>query len=268
MAKKYLGANFDIHGGGIDNIYPHNENEIAQSECANHDAFANFWMLTGSLNVLDPDEGIPVKMSKSLGNYVTIKDALDRYRPQELRYFILTSHYSNPVLYSDDSLASAKSGCERLNNAARLVRQQLNSAPESDAGNAFLARLQEAKDDFSSVMDDDFNSPRGIAVLQDLTRDVNSLLNSETEVGVTTLSAINKTYVALGSDVLGLVPAADAVESSDGQREAALIEMLIDMRAQARADRDYARSDDIRDQLAALGIVLEDRADGTIWKLT
>ena len=267
MARKYLGANFDIHGGGIDNIYPHNENEIAQSECANHDAFANYWMLTGSLNVPDPDEGIPVKMSKSLGNYVTIKDALDAYRPQELRYFILTSHYSNPVLYSEDSLVSAKSGWERLTNAVRLVRRQLNSAPDSDAGHAFLARLQTAKDDFRSVMDDDFNSPRGIAVLQDLTRDVNTLLNSETEVGVRTLSAINETYQALGGDVLGLVTSADAIASSDGQREAALIDMLIDMRAQARAARDYARSDEIRDQLAGLGIVLEDRVDGTIWKL-
>ncbi len=267
MAKKYLGANFDIHGGGIDNIYPHNENEIAQSECANHVAFANYWMLTGSLNVLDPDEGIPVKMSKSLGNYVTIKDALDEYRPQELRYFILTSHYSNPVLYSEDSLASAKSGWERLTNALRLVRQQLNSAPDNDAGNAFLARLDEAKADFRTVMDDDFNSPRGIAVLQDLTRDVNTLLNSDSEVGVATLAEINATYVALGGDVLGLAPTADAAESGDGQREAALIEMLIDMRAQARASRDYARSDEIRDQLAGLGIVLEDRADGTIWKL-
>ncbi len=267
MAKKYLGANFDIHGGGIDNIYPHNENEIAQSECANHAAFANYWMLTGSLNVLDPDEGIPVKMSKSLGNYVTIKDALEKYRPQELRYFILTSHYSNPVLYSEDSLASAKSGWERLTNALRLVRQQLNSAPDNDAGDAFLARLNRAKHDFRTVMDDDFNSPRGIAVLQDLTRDVNTLLNSETEVGVATLAAINETYAALGGDVLGLLPTADEVESSDGQRESALIEMLIDMRAQARADRDYARSDAIRDQLAALGVVLEDRADGTIWRL-
>ena len=267
MAKKYLGANFDIHGGGIDNIYPHNENEIAQSECANHAAFANYWMLTGSLNVLDPDEGIPVKMSKSLGNYVTIKDALDKYRPQELRYFILTSHYSNPVLYSEDSLASAKSGWERLTNALRLVRQQLNSAPDNDAGDAFLARLNRAKRDFRRVMDDDFNSPRGIAVLQDLTRDVNTLLNSETEVGVATLAAINETYAALGGDVLGLLPTAGEVESSDGKRESALIEMLIDMRAQARADRDYARSDAIRDQLTALGIVLEDRADGTIWKL-
>ena len=140
MAKKYLGANFDIHGGGIDNIYPHNENEIAQSESANDAGFANYWMLTGSLNVLDPDEGIPVKMSKSLGNYITIKDALASYRPQELRYFILSSHYSNPVVYSDEALASAKSGWERLMNALRLTRQQLAIAPESDAGNGFLRR--------------------------------------------------------------------------------------------------------------------------------
>ena len=267
MAKKYLGANFDIHGGGIDNIYPHNENEIAQSECANDVSFANYWMLTGSLNVLDPDEGIPVKMSKSLGNYITIKDALNAYRPQELRYFILTSHYSNPVVYSEEALASAKSGWERLMNALRLVRQQLNHAPESDAGNGFLQRLDAARAEFSSVMDDDFNSPRGIAVLQDLTRDVNTLLNSETEVGVSTLAAINETYTALGGDVLGLAPAANTGASGDGQREAGLIELLIELRAKARADRDYARSDQIRDQLAALGVALEDRADGTIWRL-
>ena len=267
MAKKYLGANFDIHGGGIDNIYPHNENEIAQSESANDVGFANFWMLTGSLNVLDPDEGIPVKMSKSLGNYITIKDALQTYRAQELRYLILTSHYSNPVVFTEEALASAKSGWERLMNAVRLVRQQLNSAPENDAGDGFRERLTAAKDQFNAVMDDDFNSPRGIAVLQDLTRDVNTLLNSEAEVGVSTLMEIEKTYTALGGDVLGLVPPAEAGDSGDGQREAALIDLLIAMRAQARADRDYARSDQIRDQLTGLGIALEDRVDGTIWKL-
>ncbi len=268
MAKKYLGANFDIHGGGIDNIYPHNENEIAQSESANDTGFANYWMLTGSLNVLDPDEGIPVKMSKSLGNYITIKDALAAYRPQELRYFILTSHYSNPVVYSEEALASAKSGWERLMNALRLVRQQLNHAPASDAGEGFLRRLDAARAEFNSVMDDDFNSPRGIAVLQDLTRDVNTLLNSETEVGASTLAAIDKTYMDLGGDVLGLAPTAETEAGGDGQREAALIELLVELRAQARADRDYARSDQIRDQLAALGVALEDRVDGTIWKVT
>jgi len=267
MARKYLGANFDIHGGGIDNIYPHNENEIAQSECANDAAFANYWMLTGSLNVLDPLEGVPVKMSKSLGNFVTIKEALRAYRPQELRYFILTSHYSNPVVYSEDALASAKSGWERLMNAVRLTRQQMNSAAESDAGSGFRGRLERAKAVFREVMDDDFNSPRAIAVLQDLTRDVNSLLNSEAEVGLSTLKAIDETYVCMGGDVLGLVPELEVAASGDGQREAGLIQMLIELRAQARAKRDYARSDQIRDQLAGLGIVLEDRADGTVWKL-
>ncbi len=266
MARKYLGANFDIHGGGIDNIYPHNENEIAQSECANDAAFANYWMLTGSLNVLDPLEGVPVKMSKSLGNFVTIKEALRAYRPQELRYFILTSHYSNPVVYSEDSLASAKSGWERLMNAVRLTRQQMNSAVESDAGGGFRGRLEQAKAAFREVMDDDFNSPRAIAVLQDLTRDVNSLLNSEAEVGLSTLKAIDAAYTCMGGDVLGLVPELEAA-GGDGQREAGLIQMLIELRARARAERDYARSDQIRDQLAGLGIVLEDRADGTVWKL-
>ena len=116
-------------------------------------------------------------------------------------------------------------------------------------------------------MDDDFNSPRGIAVLQDLTRDVNTLLNSEAELGVSTLVEIEKTYTALGGDVLGLVPPAEAGDSGDGQREAALIDMLIAMRAQARAERDYALSDQIRDQLTGLGIALEDRVDGTLWKL-
>ena len=267
MAKKYLGANFDIHGGGIDNIYPHNENEIAQSECANHCAFANYWMLTGSLNVLDPDEGIPVKMSKSLGNYITIKDALKTWKPQTLRYFILTSHYRSPVVYGEAALAAAKSGCERLTNARQLVLRQMNSAPEGEAGNGFLARLGKAQADFRAVMDDDFNSPRGIAVLQDLTRDVNSLLNSDVELGADTLAAINATYQALGGDVLGLLGDEATDAGGDSQREAALIEMLVEMRAQARAQRDYARSDQIRDQLMALGITLEDRADGTLWKL-
>lgn len=267
MAQKYLGANFDIHGGGIDNIYPHNENEIAQSECANCQPFANYWMLTGSLNVLDPDEGIPVKMSKSLGNYVTIKDALKSYRSQELRYFILTSHYSNPVVYSEEALASAKSGWERLMNAMRLVRQRMNSADENDAGNAFRAQIDRARAEFTRVMDDDFNAPRGIAVLQDLTREVNTLLNSDAEVGLYTLAAIDDAYTSLGGAVLGLAPVTVALDSGDGQREAALIQILIDMRARARAQRDFARGDQIRDQLAGLGVVLEDRADGTVWKL-
>lgn len=260
MAKKYLGATFDIHGGGVDNIFPHNESEIAQSECANDADFARYWMLVGSLTV----EGI--KMSKSLGNFITIKDALKTYRPEVIRTFMLSAHYASPVDYSEDALRGAVGGWERMYGAARLARQMMSSAPASDDGSAFLARLEQAKLDFNAVMDDDFNTPKAIAILQDLTRDVNTLLNSGTTVGRTTLEAINATYNTLGGDVLGIIPVADSA-SSDGQREAGLIELLLSLRKAARQNKDYATSDRIRNELAGLGVVLEDRPDGTVWRV-
>jgi cysteinyl-tRNA synthetase len=262
MAKKYLGPTFDIHGGGIDNIFPHNECEIAQSECANDATFARYWMLVGSLTV----DGI--KMSKSLGNFLTIKDALQQYRPEVIRMFTLSAHYSNPVDYSADALAAAAGGWDRLYGAVRLTRQMMNSAPENSAdGGSFQARLDETSVQFSEAMDDDFNTPRAIAVLQDLTRDVNALLNGGTTVGLSTLNAINSTYQTLGGEVLGLIPAADsAAAGGSAEREAKLVEMMIAMRAQARANKNYAESDRIRNELANIGITLEDRADGTVWR--
>jgi len=260
MAKKYLGTTFDIHGGGVDNIFPHNESEIAQSECANDADFARYWMLVGSLTV----DG--VKMSKSLGNFTTIKDALSKHRPEILRMFALSAHYSSPVDYSDDALTAASGGWERLYGAVRLTRNLISAAPSTDDGNSFLARLEQAKADFATVMDDDFNTPKAIAVLQELTRDVNTLLNSGQTVGKSTLEAIDAIYRTLGGDVLGLIPAVDT-SSSNGDREAGLIQLLIDMRMQARKNKNYAESDRIRNALAGLGVVLEDRADGTVWRV-
>lgn len=266
MSRKYLGKTFDIHGGGIDNIYPHNENEIAQSECANDAEFARYWMLVGSLMVPDA-EGIPTKMSKSLGNYVTVKDALAKHRPEIIRMFILSAHYSNPVTYHDDSLIAATGGWERLYGAVRQTRQRMNSAAESDEGNSFIERLDKAKDDFKAAMDDDFNAPRALAVLQELTREVNTLLNSDTSVGLSTLNAINQTYTELGGGVLGIIPQMDVAAGSNGQREAGLIELLIQMRAEARAQKNYAESDRIRNELARLGVTLEDGPRGTTWRV-
>ena len=266
MAKKYLGATFDIHGGGIDNIFPHNECEIAQSECANDADFARYWMLVGSLNVAD-EEGIPVKMSKSLGNFITIQDALAKHRPEVIRMFAMSAHYSNPVTYSDLILEAATSGWERLHDAVRLTRWMMNDAPESDEGNSFLERIERVRSDFKMAMDDDFNAPKAIAALQDFTRDVNSLLNSDAIVGIFALNAIEAVYKELGGNVLGIIPEGGAAGSSDGEREAKLVEMLIDMRAQARANKNYAESDRIRDQLAEIGITLEDRSDGTVWRV-
>jgi cysteinyl-tRNA synthetase len=259
MAKKYLGPTFDIHGGGVDNIFPHNESEIAQSECANEADFARYWMLVGSLTV----DGI--KMSKSLGNFITIRDALQKHRPEVIRFFTLSAHYSSPVDYSDDAMIAASGGWERLYGAVRLTRQMLKSAPDGDAGKAFLPRLDQTRADFNEVMDDDFNTPKALAVLQELTGDVNKLLNSGEVVGKAVLEAIETTYRELGGDVLGLIPAADT-SSSNGEREAGLIELLIDLRKQARANKNYAESDRIRNELARLGVTLEDRADGTIWR--
>lgn len=265
MARKYLGPTFDIHGGGIDNIYPHNENEIAQSECANDAEFARYWMLVGSLMVPDAD-GIPTKMSKSLGNFVTIKDALRDYRPEVIRMFTLSAHYSSPANYHEDALSAAEGGWERLYGAVRLTRQRMNSAPEGDDGNQFNERLKKAEADFATAMDDDFNGPRAIAQLQELTRDVNTLLNNHSTIGLNTLQAISETYQVLGGDVLGIIPEHEHSANGSVQREAGLVEMLIEMRAQARANKNYAESDRIRDELAKLGVVLEDGPQGTVWR--
>jgi len=265
MAKKYLGATFDIHGGGIDNIFPHNESEIAQSECANDVDFARYWMLVGSLLV--PDEyGNAVKMSKSLGNFVTIADALERYQPEAIRMFMLGVHYSNPITYEDGAIDGAARGWERLYNAVRLTRRAMNTAQAgSGDGNAILEVIAKARADFGAAMDDDFTAPLAIASLQEFTREVNTLLNSGVNIGLDVLNAIHDAYTDLGGKVLGIIPQHESA-SGDGAREAALVELLITMRAEARAKKNWAESDRIRDELAKAGVILEDRADGTIWK--
>ncbi len=265
MAKKYLGETFDIHGGGLDNIFPHNECEIAQSECANDAPFANYWMLVGTLNVADA-EGVPVKMGKSLGNFVTLRQAFSEYRPEVIRMFVFSAHYSNPVTYSPDALGAAQSGWERLNNAARLVRQMQRDAP-ADGENTFSAQIETARTAFTEAMDDDFNAPKAIAALQEFTREVNARLNSDAPVNRPTLDAIAAVYKELGGDVLGVVVTEDTADTGDRDREARLIEILIEMRKQARQNKDFAASDRIRDELAAAGVMLEDRPDGTVWKL-
>jgi cysteinyl-tRNA synthetase len=265
MARKYLGTTFDIHGGGVDNIFPHNESEIAQSECANDAEFARYWMLVGSLMVPDMF-GTPTKMSKSLGNFVTVKDALERYRPEVIRTFSLSAHYSSPVTYSEESMRGAQGGWERLNNAVWLVRSRMNSASEGDDGNRFAERLTQARTAFAEAMDDDFNAPIALSVLQELTREVNTLLNSDATVGLATLTAINDVYSELAGDVLGIIAPPQAA-AANANREAGLIELLIDMRAKARASRNFADSDRIRDELTRLGVVLEDRPEGTVWRV-
>ncbi len=260
MAMKYLGETFDIHGGGLENRFPHNECEIAQAEALTGKPFARYWLLTGSLTI----DG--VKMSKSLGNFVTVKDALARYPAGAIRMFILSSHYTNPVDYSQAALDSAQKGWERLVSAVQLVRHRLKSAPEGGAPEGFQKVIADHRSRFIEAMDDDFNAPVAIGVLQEFTREVNTLLNSGEDVGRDMLEAIDAVYRELGGTVLGLIPD-EIAGGADAERQDQLINLLIELRAEARANREWARADQIRDRLAEIGIILEDRPDGTVYKI-
>ena len=260
MSAKYLGETFDIHGGGIDNIFPHNECEVAQSEAAHGAPFARFWMLTGSLT-LDK-----VKMSKSLGNTLTISDALRRWRPEAIRTFILSSQYSNPIDFSDEAVEAAHKGWQRIWGAVSLTREQLRRAEPGEASPEVTGMLSAARKQFIERMNDDFNAPGAIAVLQDLTRQVNTLINETGMLSRGSLEAIDSLYRELGGNVLGIVPEQDE-SGSNAAREDGLVRLLIDLRARARDGKDWGTADVIRNRLKELGVVLEDRPDGTIWKL-
>ena len=263
MATKYLGQPFDIHGGGLENMFPHNECEMAQSEAAADGApFANYWLLAGSLTI----EG--VKMSKSLGNSVTIPAALERWRPQVVRAFILSTHYRSPVDFSGRAVEAAGKGWERINSAANLVRQQLRTSPAGgEGGGEFITFLEGKKAAFLARMNDDFNTPAALGVLHDFTRGVNTLLNSDNVVSKQTLEAIDQLYRELAGDVLGIL-AEEAAGSASAEREAGLVELLIEMRDRARQNKYWAEADRIRGRMKELGIVLQDRPDGTLWRIT
>jgi cysteinyl-tRNA synthetase len=266
MATKYLGQPFDIHGGGLENIFPHNECEIAQIEAATGEAFCNYWLLNNMVAV----DG--VKMGKSLGNAIYIKELLERYDPMTIRFFVLSSHYRSPTDFSEEALEAAARGLQRLTSTVALVRDQLRDAEGDEVDAEWVVKLEDHRARFGEGMDDDFNAPRGIATLFDLGREVNILLNSDQPVSRGTLEAIDALYQSLGGDVLGIlvddqVSPGGALQA-DGDLVDGLVRMLIDMRQEARQARDWAKSDAIRDRLSAMGIALEDGPDGTRWRLS
>jgi cysteinyl-tRNA synthetase len=264
MATKYLGQPFDIHGGGLENIFPHNECEIAQSEAATGTAFCNYWLLNNMVTVNG------TKMSKSLGNFTTLKDALSRHDPMTIRFFVLSSHYRSPTDFSEEAFEAAGRGFERLSNTAGLVGQRMRDAEPGELRPDWAINVDAYRTRFEEAMNDDFNTPRAIAVLFDLSREVNASLNSGQPESQGTLAAIGNLYQVLGGDVLGLLfgeqkrqggPVTDDGDLLDG-----LVRMLIDIRQEARQTRNWAQADAIRDQLATLGVTLEDGPEGTRWK--
>lgn len=245
MNSRLLGNKFDIHGGGSDLIFPHHENEIAQSCCAHDTSYVNYWMHSGMVMIDDE------KMSKSLGNFFTIRDVLEQYDAETVRYFLLSAQYRSALNYSQENLNNARASLSRLYTALRDVK-----IGPAAGGEEFVER-------FNTFMDDDFNTPGAISVLFELAKAVNTSSGAEAE-------GLAGRLVELGG-ILGLLYQ-DPVKYLQGQTdgasddETALIESLIEQRREARARKDFAAADEARNKLTEMGIVLEDGPSGTTWR--
>ena len=254
MSKKYLGDEIDIHAGGEDLIFPHHENEIAQSEAANGKPFAHYWMHNAFLNIDNR------KMSKSAGNFFTVRDIISKYDPQVLRFFMLSAHYRSPLNFSAELMEAAKNGLERILTAVSNLNFLLSKAEDREMTEEEKKLLEEAKvytTRFDEAMDDDFNTADAIAAIFELVKFINTNTNGESSKAY--LSALHEQIREL-SDVCGLI-----VDQKEEMLDAD-IEKLIEERQAARKAKDFARADAIRGELLEKGIVLEDTREGVKWK--
>lgn len=261
MSMKYLGETFDIHGGGLDNIFPHHECEIAQSEAATGKPFVHYWMHNNMVTVNGS------KMSKSTGNFVTIKDALQQYDTPTLRFFILSSHYRSRLDFSKEALESAQTGIEKLLLTVKNLKNQLSRAGQLKNFHPPFDP-QAYRRQFEEMMDDDFNTPRAMAVLFDLSREVNTYLNSPAPLHQPFLAAIDQLFQDTASGVLGLIPEnlgtpSDTHFKGDIEK---IIRVVIDIRKKLRDQKQYQLADQLRADLSQLGITLVDRPEGTTFE--
>ena len=253
MSKKYLGDEIDIHAGGEDLIFPHHENEIAQSEAANGCEFSKYWMHNGFLNINNK------KMSKSLGNFFTVRDISEKYDLQVLRFFMLSAHYRSPLNFSDDLMESAKNGLDRILTAVdnlKHLSENAKDVPMTEDEKKIIASIDDIYKKFEDSMDDDFNTADAISAIFELVKLANS--NSSSDNSREYIDTLMKKITTL-TDILGL---------KTDKKEEMLdedIESLIAERQQARKDKNFARADEIRDELLAKGIVLKDTREGVRW---
>jgi len=269
MSTKYLGKTIDIHGGGLENQFPHHECEIAQSEAANAVQFVRYWLHNNMVTV----DG--QKMGKSLNNFITLKQAFSGaherltrgYDPLAIRQLILNSHYRSPLDFSDAALFAAQSGFEKINSTVRAVRKALSRADEGPADEQVAGRLKELRERFEAAMSDDLNTAAALSVVFELVRLAGELLGRQgTTAG--TLGAVESLFAESAGDVLGVV--ADRPEQQGTEEELkrydSVIAGIVELRNEARREKDFALADRIRDVLGSAGIVLEDKPDGTRWR--
>lgn len=251
MNKRFLGDTIDIHCGGQDLIFPHHENEIAQSECANGCTFSKYWMHNGYINVDN------VKMSKSLGNFKTVREIANVYGYEVIRYFLISSHYRSPINYSLEIIEQCKSALERLYTCRESLDFALKNANDIPDDTKLIDKLNSHREQFIKAMDDDLNTADGVAAVFDLVKDINtSILDKDVSKNVCETAA--KVFDEL-CDVLGLLYNR---KSNDVDAD---IEALIEKRQEARANKDWATADAIRDELKAKGIILKDTPQGVTW---
>jgi cysteinyl-tRNA synthetase len=270
MSMKYLGETFDIHGGGLDNQFPHHESEIAQSECATGKPFVKYWVHNNLVTVGNQ------KMGKSLGNVILLKDAFKSYSPLVIRFFILQSHYRSTLDFSTGALDGAAKGWEKLVNTVRNIGTELSKRDGHGGGvstpgrteSAMLSKagLAQVRKKLLEALDDDFNAPQAIAGLFDLSRDLNNAM-SQGAVSTEMLREAGRVFSEFGGTILGILPGEEGhAGAGNAALEADLIQFIIDLRTAARAEKMFSFSDRIRDGLAKLGVLLEDKKDGTVWK--
>ena len=251
MNKRFLGDTIDIHCGGQDLIFPHHENEIAQSECANGCTFSKYWMHNGYINVYN------VKMSKSLGNFKTVREIANVYGYEVIRYFLISSHYRSPINYSLEIIEQCKSALERLYTCRESLDFALKNAKDIPDDEELIKKLNSHREQFITAMDDDLNTADGVAAVFELVKDINtSILDKEVSKNVCQTAAAVFDELC---DVLGILYNR---KNNDVDSD---IEALIEERQQARANKDWATADRIRDELKAKGIILKDTPQGVTW---
>lgn len=251
MNRKYLGNTIDIHCGGQDLVFPHHENEIAQSECANGCTFSKYWMHNGYINVDN------VKMSKSLGNFKTVREIADAYGYEVIRYFLISSHYRSPINYSLDIIEQCKSALERLYTCRESLDFAIKNATDMKDDKYLINLLNSRREQFITAMDDDLNTADGLSAVFELVKDINTKIldkNVSKNVCQTAANVFDELC-----DVLGLLYNRKSNDVDDD------IEKLIDERQSARANKDWATADRIRDELKAKGIILKDTPQGVTW---
>lgn len=258
MSNKYLGETFDIHGGGLENVFPHHECEIAQSESLYNKPFARFWMHNNMVTV----DG--VKMGKSLNNFITIKDILKKHDPLAIRYFILMSHYRSTLDFSDSALEAAEKGYKKLQTSWQRLNESVKSAPEKAV--ADLLPIAKYKEEFESALNDDFNTPQAIAALFDFINAVNRQLDQKENIPAKSeIESALQVLKSTADAVLGLLSSDMGSSASSMDKMDGIMQLILDLRADLRKEKNFALSDKLRDALKEIGITVKDTPDGSTW---